>query len=135
MIYSKKEGFSLIEVMIAVFVLSVGILTVLVFFPFGLQMARYSKMTSQAVQLAQEKIEEVISRPYTDVVSEPESVLAVPFNAYFRKTDVVCFDPNGSSSPNCPETGIKEVKVTVSWSSPFGGTSPKIELYTLISQR
>lgn len=128
-------GFSLIEVLIAVFILLIGILAVLTMFPFGSQLARYSKMATTATQLAQEKIEEMVSKSYADISSEPEQAVPAPFNIYLRKTDVACFDPNGAISPDCPDIGIKEVKVTVSWPSPFNISSQEVELFTLISRR
>lgn len=136
MFYSKKKSFSLVEVLIAIFILMVGILAVLAIFPLGVQLARYSKMASIGTQLAQEKIEEILSKSYSDIVSEPEQILTVPFEAYSRKTDVACFDPNSSLAPNCPaETGIKEIKITVSWTSPLRVTPKKIELTTLVSKK
>ncbi len=136
LIFKTQKAFSLVEVIIAVFILEVGILAVLAIFPLGVQLIRYSKMTAVAGQLAQEKIEEMISKSYIDISSEPEEVLAAPFSAYSRKTDITCFDSNGDSEPNCPaETGIKEIKVSVSWASLFGVTSKKIEISTLISKR
>lgn len=132
-----QKAFSLIEVMIAVFILLVGILAVLTMFPFGVRLARYSKMTTIATQLAQEKIEEIISKSYADISKESEQTLGAPFDDYSRKTDVTCFDPNGVGlSPNCPDdTGIKEIKVTVSWTSPLRASPQKIELSTLIAER
>lgn len=129
---SQKKGFTLVEAMVAVFILTVGISAILVIFPSGLRIVRSSKMATVATHLAQEKIEEIISQPYADISSEAEQTLSSPFNAYSRETEVVCFDPNGGLVPNCPDdTGIKEIKVIVSW----GITDKKIELTTLIKQR
>ena len=129
---SQKKGFTLVEVLVAVFILAVGISAVLVIFPSGLRVARSSKMATVAVYLAQEKIEEIISQPYAGISSEAKQTLSSPFSAYSRKTEITCFDPNGELVPNCPDdTGIKEIKVTVSW----GIAGKEIELTTLIGRR
>ena len=131
--FKKGEGFTLIEVVVAIFILSVGISAILVIFPSGLRIVRSSKMATVASHLAQEKIEEIISQPYADISSEAKQTLSSPFDAYSRKTEITCFDPNGIGlGPDCPDdTGIKEIKVTVSW----GIAGKKMELTTLIGQR
>jgi len=131
-----KKSFTLIEVLIAIFILTVGILAVFAIFPLGIQIASSSKMATVATYLAQEKIEEVISKSYdeiSDATFPDELSLPSPFSAYKRETEVTCFDPNGSSPPNCSDgdTGIKRIEVTVSW----GTATKEIELVTLISQR
>jgi len=63
-IFSK--GFTLIELLVAIFILTVGISAVLAMFPLGLQVVKSSKMTAIGAQLGQEKIEEIISKPYAD---------------------------------------------------------------------
>jgi len=117
--------------MIAVFILSVGITAVLAMFPLGIQIVKSSEMATIGTQLAQEKIEEVISKPYASISEEPEETLDPPFSAYSRETEVTCFDPNGELSPNCPDTGIKKIKVIVSW----GILSKKIELFALVVEK
>ncbi len=125
-------GFTLIEVIIAIFILAVGITAVLAMFPLGIQIVSSSKMATAAVYLGEAKMEEIISTSYEEISSEPKQTLNPPFSAYSRETEVACFDPNGSFFPNCPgDTGIKEIKVTVSW----GVAGKKIELSTLITKR
>lgn len=130
-----KKGFTLIEIIIAIFILAVGISAVLAMFPLGLQVVKSSKMTAIGTQLGQEKIEEIISKPYVDISGEPKQQLPSPFSAYSRETEVTCFDPNGELSPNCPDTGIKKVEVTVSWELPLKVVRKSIKIMTLISRR
>ncbi|MBZ9578097.1 prepilin-type N-terminal cleavage/methylation domain-containing protein [Patescibacteria group bacterium] len=126
-----KNAFTLIEVIIAIFILAVGITAVLAMFPLGIQIVSSSKMATTAVYLGEAKMEEIISTSYEEISGEQQT-LNPPFSAYSRETEVTCFDPNGSSSPNCPEdTGIKKIKVIVSWGVP----AKKIELVTLITKR
>ncbi len=129
-------GFTLLEAMIAIFVIAVGILAVLQTFPLSIQGQTSAKMATVVTQLGQEKIEEIIAKSYTDISSEATTTLGSPFESYSRKVEVTCFDPNGESlSPNCPDTGIKKVKVIVSWKLPLGVTKKSFEIATLISKR
>jgi len=130
-----KRGFTLIELMIAVFILTVGISAILVIFPLGIQIAKSSEMATIGTQLGQEKIEEIISKPYIDISSESKQQLSSPFNAYFRETEVTCFDPNLDLSPNCPNTEIKKIEVTVSWELPLKIAEKNVKIITLISKR
>ena len=131
-----KKGFTLIELIIAIFILTLGITTVFAVFPLGIQIASSSKMATVATHLGEEKIEEIISKYYdeiSDAAFPDELSLPSPFSAYKRETEITCFDPNDSPPPNCSDgdTGIKRIEVTVSWGTP----TKKIELNALITKR
>lgn len=125
------KGITLIETMIAIYILTVGIIAVLYMFPLGTRLVKFSQMTTVAAQISQAKMEEIISKSYVDISSEPKQKLDPPFNAYSRETEVTCFDPNGDLLPNCPDTGIKKIKVTVSW----GATGKDVSLVSLIAKK
>ena len=129
------KSFTLIELMIAISILVVGIVGVLAMFPLGIQMVVSSKMATVASYLGEAKIEEIIFTSYEEISSEARETLSPPFSAYSRETQVICFDPNDSFSPDCPDTGIKNIKVIVYWRSPFGVTEKNIQIETLINQR
>lgn len=135
----KGEGFTIIELLIAIFILSIGISAILTMFPLGIQIVRSSKMAAVAVYLGEAEIEEIISTSYEGIsigtFNEPS--LPSPFTAYGRETEVTCFDPNNVGiSPDCPnDTGMKKIKVTVFWNSPLKITDENIELTTLISRK
>lgn len=134
--YNKKEGFTIIELLVAIFVLVVGIAGVLNAFPLGIQVAKSSQMATVATQLSQAKMEEIISKSFAEISSEPKQPLASPFSAYSGEVEAACYDPNGDTFlPNCPDTGIKKIKVTVSWKSPLGASTKKVELFDLIAKR
>ena len=86
---NMKNAFTLIETIIAIFILAVGITAVLTMFPLGIQIVNSSKMATIATHLAQEKIEEIISTPYGEISDESEPTLASPFNAYSRENIAV----------------------------------------------
>jgi prepilin-type N-terminal cleavage/methylation domain-containing protein len=136
---SRKSGrgFTLIELMIAIFILSVGILAVFLMFPLGIQIMKSSEMATIGTQLSQEKVEEVISCSY-EIISvglTTESPLPPPFDAYRRETRVSCVDPLLGLQEVATDQGIKKIEVTVFWKSPLGITEKSIKIETLISKR
>ncbi len=135
------KGFTLIETMVAVFVLAVGIAGVLYMFPLGARLAKSGQMSSMATALAQAKMEEEISRSY-DELSVATTTEAYGFDetlpAFKRETNIVCVDPNLNLSEvvDCsPDPGIKKIKVTVFWKSPLGVSEKSINLVSLIAKR
>lgn len=132
----STKGITLIEAMVAVFVLTLGIVGILHMFPIGIQTVFLAQTNSVAIKLAQEGKEEMISRPYVDIVSVPRQTLSPPFGAYSREIMVTCFDPNGTAlMPNCPETGIRRIEVMVFWRSPVGAVEKSVNLVGLITNR
>ena len=55
-------GFTLIEILISLFILAVGITVLLNLFPLGLQSLAYSRLAGEVSFLAQKKLEEAKSR-------------------------------------------------------------------------
>jgi len=130
-------GFTLIELLITIFILTVGIVATIHMFPMGSWIGKSAQMATVAGQLAGEKIEEEISKSYEEI-SLGETIenygTISGFPSYKRMTEITCHDPNGGISPNCPETGIKKIKVTVFWRSPIR-ISPKAEIVTFITNK
>lgn len=128
------KGFTLPEVIIAIFVIFVGVLAIWELFPFSLQERKMAEMTTIASLLAKEKMEEIISKPYDVILSEPITSLAPPFANYSREVKVTYFDPITNSTTST-DTGIKKIEVIVYWKS-FLGISEKIfRITTLVSKK
>ncbi len=132
-----KKAFTLIELMVAIFVLSIGILTVLAIFPLGIQVIKSSEMVTIGIQLSQEKIEEIISTPYEAISlgESSEMALSPPFDSYWRETRVSYVNPALDFQEVDTDKGIKKIEVTVFWKSPFKVIEKSIKLVTLISKR
>jgi len=135
-----KRGFTLIEVLVAVFILTVGIVAVLQAFPLGTYIQKSSQMTTVAIQLSQAKLEELISKSYDDpllsVGTTTESYGTIPnFSSYKRITKVNYYDPNNSSQIPATDLGIKKIEITVSWKSPLGVAEKEAKIATLFSQK
>jgi prepilin-type N-terminal cleavage/methylation domain-containing protein len=138
-----KNGFTLLESIIAIFVLTIGIVGVLQMFPISIQTAKLAEMSTVASQLGQEKIEEIISQSYNSLATgtTTENYNEIPgFPAYKRVTAISCVNPSLQEvacnySPGNDPNPSKKVEVTIFWKSPLGVTEKNFKIATLISKR
>jgi len=132
---NMKGGFTLIETILAIFILVVGIVGVLAMFPVGIQIQNLAKMETVASRLAQAKIEEIIAKSYEEIVTFCEGYGEIPnFEFYKRETRVNYYDPVNSTTSQI-DLGIKEIDVKVFWKSGPGFSEKSITLKTLITKR
>lgn len=131
----QERGFTFLEVMVAVLILTIGIVAVLQIFPVGLNVERTSQMTTQGSLLAQEKIEEFTSKAYQDVPvgTETEGSLTSPFEKFSRETKITYV--NADLQETGSNTGLKKIEVTVSWLSPLRIGDKEVKLITLIAEK
>ncbi len=134
---NKNKGLTLIELLVAIFILLVGILAIIIMFPVGLQIINSSKMTAQANHLGQEKAELLISSEYDELIvgTTTESPLPIPFNAYSREITISYVDPSLGLIETETDKGIKKAEIKVYWQPPFGAGQRTIEITTLLSRR
>lgn len=140
------KGFTIIEILLAVFLLTTGIAGVMAMFPLGVQTAKSAQMASVGSYLAQEKLEEVVSKSYDDPALSASSSIEnygsiTGFNLYRRETSVSCVRPDNLSEVSCAydlvndPTPMKKVQVEVFWRSPLGVSEKSVKLTTVISKR
>jgi prepilin-type N-terminal cleavage/methylation domain-containing protein len=136
-----KKGFTLIEVLISIFILTTGIIAVLQAFPLGTKILGSSKRVTIASQLGQAKIEELISQSYVEIsfgIVEAKHVLDSPFGSYQRETEIICVDPDSNFSEviDCdPDPGIKKIEVTIFWKTFFGFSEKNNKIISLITKK
>jgi prepilin-type N-terminal cleavage/methylation domain-containing protein len=113
---SNSKGFSLIEIIITLVVLSIAVVGVLSVFTMGSKGSADPLILNQAVSLAQEKVDEAIglkkSGGYAVVVTNPGGAFAVPYAAFTWAQTVTCVDPDLVTPAACT-VGYKIVTVTV----------------------
>ncbi|PIV14072.1 hypothetical protein COS44_01000 [bacterium (Candidatus Gribaldobacteria) CG03_land_8_20_14_0_80_36_40] len=131
----SNAGFTLLEAMIAISILVIGIVAVLQIFPLALNIEKLNQMETQAVFLAQEKIEEKASRSYQDiqVTTETENSLPSPFERFSRETKVIYVDSDLATTTS--DLGLKKIEVTVQWQSPLRLGEKSVNLITLIAEK
>ena len=128
-------GFTFLEVIIAISVLIIGILAVLQVFPLALNIEKLNQMETQAIFLAQDKIEEKISRAYQNiqVITEIEDSLPSPFERFSRETKIIYVDSDLATTTL--DLGLKKIEVTVQWKSSLRLREKSVNLITLIAEK
>jgi len=128
-------GFTFLEVIIAISILTIGIVAVLQILPLALNIGKLNQMETQAAFLAQEKIEEKISIAYQDiqVTTETEDSLPSPFERFSRETKIIYVDSDLAATTS--DLGLKKIEVTVRWRSPLRIREKNVNLITLIAEK
>ena len=116
-----KEGFTLIEVMITMVVLSIGLVALA-----GIQISAikgnsFSRRMTTAVSVAEQTIEQIKNTQYDNVQSQSSTQVTAANMKFNSQVNVT----------NTPPTNGKRVEVTVSWSD--SGKSHDVRLSTIIS--
>lgn len=143
-VIAQNKGITLIETIMAVSILSLGIIGVLQAFPLGAHLAKTAQMSTVATELGQAKIEQELARPYNDLavaetVEDYGSIIG--FDAYKRitrincvrasdLTEVVCdYDPDIDPAP------MKKIEISVYWHSTLGVSEKDISLTSLVVRK
>jgi type IV pilus assembly protein PilV len=117
------EGFTLIEVMIALVVMSIAFVALA-----GLQVSAikgnaFSKRMTTAVSIANEKMEQLKDSSYSSILSESSTQVTQSNMNFTRQVTV---------TNNSPLANTKTVNVTVTWSE--GSKSHSVPITTIISR-
>ena len=117
-IRSNNNGFTLIEIMIAILILVVALLGMAGVTVSVINGNAFSKEVTSATTLAQDKMEELKNTAYGSIVSGSDT------DSIYSRTWAVTADS--------PIADTKTVEVTVSWSR--GGNTHNITLKTIVAQ-
>lgn len=131
------KGFSLLEAIIAIFILSVGVLTALYMFPLAAKTVDSSKAMLSAGLLAQEKIEEISALSYDELIigNVVEPAFAPPLQNFYRETSISYVDPLSGLLEVSQDTGLKKVEIAVFWQSSLTGGLKNVKISTIASKR
>ena len=134
---NKKTGFTLIELSIAIFLLTMGVLAVLTIFPMGSKVEKSTQVLAVAIQLEQGKMEEVLSQSYGAILvgSTTEDYGTISgFTPYKRVTEIGYYDPVNATITDS-DSGIKMIEVTVFWESSLGAPEQNTKIISLTTKR
>lgn len=108
----RKDGFSLLELIIAIGVLAIGLVGVLQIFPVGLRASQRSGMVTKAAFLAQNKIEEVKMAGFDAITALPPKIpLAGRDEDFEWEISIDKVDLDGLENND----NIRKIIVTVNW--------------------
>ena len=113
-----SRGFSLVEVMVAITIIGVGVLSLASLFPIAMRKVSHGDLESRATFHAQSKIEELKRMPWVQLVN---SAAADTLENSFARSWTVQED--------IPATGMKTVSVDVTWSDGKGPRSVLLSCY------
>jgi type IV pilus assembly protein PilV len=120
---SIEEGFTLIEIMIALVVMSIGLTALAAVQISAIRGNAFSKRMTTAVSIADEKIEQLKSSPYANILSESSIQITQSDMNFTRQVTV----KDNDLLPN-----TKTIIVTVNWSE--GSKSHSVPVTTIVSQ-
>ncbi len=159
---STDRGFTILEVLIAVTMLSVGILAVSSIMGTSIKSSSYSQALTQANNYAQERLETLMSVPYnnlqvTDTTTgrtdlrrnctqtdatvsrpvytcTPTATKDIGNRTYSWVYEIIYIDLDGSGTASPQVDGLKRVNVTVTWTDQLWNAPKSITVSGLRSE-
>ncbi len=130
----QSSGFTLLETIVAISVLTIGIVAIVQIFPLAFSIEKTSQIKTEAALLAQEKIEDINFKGYQDVPvgDEVESSFPSPFERFSRETIITYIDSNFQESAT--DLGLKKIEIIVSWDSFFKFGDSSFKIFGLLSE-
>ena len=103
-----RRGFSLVEVVVSLAILSVGLLVAMRVFPVGLRASQRSERSSRAVMAAQRTIESLKLKPWSELAEGTTSTIDGPYTITVRLAVSAAAELSDPSK-------LKAVEVIVAW--------------------
>jgi prepilin-type N-terminal cleavage/methylation domain-containing protein len=116
----SESGFTLIEVMMALAILGVGLMSIAVAQISAVRMQAKSKNLQQAMFLARESLDDLEALPSGPAILQVAAVIPDPANPLQvgnDPTDGTRFNRSMQVTPDTPEIGLAQVTVTVTWTT------------------
>jgi type II secretory pathway pseudopilin PulG len=136
---NNKNGFSIIEIMVAFTILVMAFVSIIQAFPFALSIGKDSELSTTASYLAQEKLEEITSLGYSNVGTgeiETKHRLSSDLSDYKydfqRQTNVIYIDSDLNDSVT--DLGMKKVTTMVYYNSSLSNSEEIYTVTVLISE-
>lgn len=135
-----RPGFTFLEVLLALSLFTVGMISVLQIFPVNRRFLSQSSMTTQAVYLVQEQIENLRGQTYTSLTVgayEPPIAMGTSpgdvLNLFQRSTTIAYINPSANWVDSASDLGMKRLTVQVTWQE--GASNRSYSLSTYVYQR
>lgn len=125
-----SKGFTLLEVLVAIVILSVGLLGMASLTGSIIGYNQFADNVTTATTLAQDKIEELKNTSYDDISVDPDTVTENDIDADGNPGGI--YDRETKVDNNSPATNTKTITVTVTWN--WKGTAKEVVLKTIIAK-
>lgn len=117
-----KKSFSLIEVLLAVFILEIGLLGISTFYAYSHKIAKMARNQTIATNLAQGVLDEQIAKSYDspELITVNRTAYSTvpnnPFQGFDKEITITCINAS-LGDLNCldPNAHMKKVIVTIYW--------------------
>lgn len=136
----NNRGMSLIEIMVALLILTVAFIGLTQSFPFSQTIVKTAENSTKAAYLAQNQLEQLLALNYNNIpvgTVEAKQRLAADSANYLyyfqRQTTVSYLDGDWQSSVS--DTGMKKISVTVYYTNSISKKENSYSLAALASQR
>ena len=138
--FLKKEGFSLLEIMVAFTILTVAFIAISRSFPYGLAINKTAENLTIASFLAQDKIEELHSLGYDNILlGEVESRHKLSSDQgdyrFFYERDAFASYVDSDLVDSISDSGMKKISVTIYYTNPLSKQTDTYNISTLVSRR
>jgi len=131
-----KQGLTLLEVVIALFIFGLAILAIPQYFATAKKLLEVSRQNSIAINLARATVEEILAQSYEEISvgqtnwedysSDPQS----PYASYQKRLIIETVDSNLAPSS---DVGLKKITVEISWT--YGGRERISSITSLKTRR
>lgn len=116
-----RKGFTLIELILAIFVLEIGLLGVASFYMYSSGVTKLARQETTASNLAIGLLDEQLSLSYLSLAVGHGTPVpysnnpASPFVNYQKKVDVAYLDAYLAETYSLPDTHMKKIVITIYW--------------------
>ncbi len=123
-VLKRSKGFSLIEVVIALFILAICLLALAGLMVTTTRNSSFGGHMTEAATIAQDKLEQLRGAPWASVLAGADTQVGATGISYARSWTVAA-NPNGDQ---------RWVTVTINWTDPTANSTHTINVRSVVSQ-
>lgn len=127
---AQKQGFTLLEVLVAMAILGVGLIVIIELFSGGLRLGRTAEEYTRAVGYARMKLEEIsLAKTLEEGIEEGEFDREYRWQMEVKKVDLL---PPGKETSYQPPVALYRVRIAVLWKSGIRERTTALESYRIL---
>ncbi len=127
---AKNQGFTLLEVLVAMAILGIGLIVIIELFSGGLRLGRTSEEYTRAVGYARMKLEEIsLAKTLEEGIEEGEFDREYRWQVEVKKVDLL---PPGRETSYQPPVALYWVRIEVLWKSGIRERTTALESYRIL---